>query len=119
MTQVPVIILGGFLGSGKTTLLRRLLQDPGGRQIAVIVNDFGELNVDAALVAEVSDDVVALTNGCLCCSARGDLGIAAKRLMAPNAPPRATQNNCAHCINGPPWHRIVSRGSFDPGFLSI
>lgn len=77
----PVTIVGGFLGSGKTTFLRRLLTAPQGRRLAVVVNDFGDLNIDAALISQVSDDTVELTNGCLCCSARGDLLIAAKRLM--------------------------------------
>lgn len=77
---IPVTIVGGFLGSGKTTFLRRLLAAPQGRRLAVVVNDFGDLNIDAALISEVSDDTIELTNGCLCCSARGDLLIAAKRL---------------------------------------
>lgn len=77
----PVIIVGGFLGAGKTTFLMRLLGAPQGRRLAVIVNDFGDLNIDAALVSRVTDDTIELTNGCLCCSARGDLLIAAKRLM--------------------------------------
>jgi G3E family GTPase len=78
---VPVTIVGGFLGAGKTTFLRRLLSTPQGRKLAVVVNDFGDLNIDAKLISEVSDDIVELTNGCLCCSARGDLLIAARRLM--------------------------------------
>lgn len=77
----PVIIVGGFLGSGKTTLLTRLLSHPQGRKLAVIVNDFGDLNIDGTLISRVSDDTIELTNGCLCCSARGDLLIAARRLM--------------------------------------
>lgn len=79
--STPVTIVGGFLGSGKTTFLRRLLSAPQGQRLAVIVNDFGDLNIDAALISQVSDDTVELTNGCLCCSARGDLLIAARRLM--------------------------------------
>lgn len=83
----PVTIVGGFLGSGKTTFLRRLLEAPEGRRLAVVVNDFGDLNIDAALISEVSDDTIELTNGCLCCSARGDLLIAAKRLMLADPQP--------------------------------
>lgn len=79
--KTPVTIVGGFLGAGKTTFLTRLLSAPEGRRLAVIVNDFGDLNIDAELISEVSDDTVLLTNGCLCCSARGDLLIAARRLM--------------------------------------
>lgn len=84
---IPVTIVGGFLGSGKTTFLRRLLVAPQCRRLAVIVNDFGDLSIDARLISQVSDDTVELTNGCLCCSARGDLLIAAKRLMLRNPEP--------------------------------
>lgn len=85
----PVTIVGGFLGSGKTTFLRRLLSAPQrqDQRLAVVVNDFGDLNIDATLISEVSDDTIELTNGCLCCSARGDLLIAAKRLMLRDPPP--------------------------------
>lgn len=84
---VPVTIVGGFLGAGKTTFLQRLLSTPQGRKLAVVVNDFGDLNIDARLISQVSDDIVELTNGCLCCSARGDLLIAARRLMLRNPAP--------------------------------
>lgn len=76
---IPVTVLTGYLGSGKTTLVNRLLADPQGMRIAVIVNDIGEVNIDAALIAQkghvsVADDsLVALTNGCICCSLRTDL----------------------------------------------
>lgn len=77
---MPVVLLAGALGAGKTTLLRRLLADPGGRRLAVVVNDFGPLAIDAALVADVAGDMIALANGCLCCSARDDLAAAALAL---------------------------------------
>lgn len=86
-TAIPVTVLTGYLGSGKTTLVNRLLADPQGMRIAVIVNDIGEVNIDAALIAgkghaSVADDsLVALTNGCICCSLRMDLVAQIVRLI--------------------------------------
>lgn len=65
---IPIILIGGYLGSGKTTYLNRLLSEANGRKIAVLVNDFGTINIDARLVESSVDDVVALQNGCICCS---------------------------------------------------
>ena len=55
---VPVTIVGGFLGAGKTTFLKRLLSTPQGRKLAVVVNDFGDLNIDVKLISEVREDIV-------------------------------------------------------------
>lgn len=72
--RVPVSVLTGFLGSGKTTLLNRLLGSPDLAGTAVIVNEFGEAGLDQDLLTAASpDDVVLLSNGCLCCAVRGDL----------------------------------------------
>ena len=73
MSAIPVTILTGFLGSGKTTLLNRILTGNHGLRVAVLVNDFGSVNVDAKLVVGVEDDVMSLANGCVCCQIRDDL----------------------------------------------
>ena len=68
LQRVPVTIVGGYLGAGKTTLINRLLEDDHSLRIAVLVNDFGEINVDADLIADHDGQTLALTNGCVCCS---------------------------------------------------
>ncbi len=70
---IPVHVLTGFLGSGKTTLLNRLLASPALGDSAVIVNEFGEVAVDHAMVTEAAEEMVLLKSGCVCCSVRGDL----------------------------------------------
>jgi G3E family GTPase len=70
---VPVSVLTGFLGSGKTTLLNRLLHHPDMGETAVVVNEFGEIGIDNALVERAEDDVILMSSGCLCCTVRGEL----------------------------------------------
>lgn len=79
--EIPITVISGPLGAGKTTLVNRLLNDPGKREIAVVVNDMGEVNVDAELVASETDDgVIDLSNGCICCRLQGDLVTEVTRL---------------------------------------
>lgn len=73
-SAIPVVIIAGFLGSGKTTLLNHVLLQSEGKKIAVIVNDFGEINIDAMLVAGKTDEQIELSNGCICCS-MGESGL--------------------------------------------
>ena len=76
---IPITLITGYLGSGKTTLINYLLKNAGGRKMAVIVNDIGEVNIDAELiqkggiVTQSDDNLIALQNGCICCSLKMDL----------------------------------------------
>ena len=78
---IPLTVLTGFLGAGKTTLLNRLLQDPALKDTAVIINEFGDVGLDHLLVEYVSDNVMLLQSGCLCCTMRGDLVDAMETLL--------------------------------------
>lgn len=77
--EIPILLLTGYLGSGKTTLVNRILANKRGIRFAVIVNDIGEVNIDADLiqkggvVAQKDDSLVALQNGCICCTLKADL----------------------------------------------
>ncbi|WP_300717070.1 GTP-binding protein [Hydrogenophaga sp.] len=74
MSLIPATILTGFLGSGKTTLLKRVLTEAHGQKIAVIENEFGEENIDnEILVADTTENIIQMSNGCICCSIRDDL----------------------------------------------
>ena len=70
---IPVSVITGFLGSGKTTLLNHLLAHTGMEETAVLINEFGEVGLDHLLVRQISEDIVLLNSGCLCCTVRGDL----------------------------------------------
>ena len=71
--RIPITLLSGFLGAGKTTIINHLLSDPNAGKIAVIVNEFGEIGIDGDLISRASEDMLELTNGCICCAAQGDL----------------------------------------------
>ncbi len=87
--SLPLTVIGGFLGAGKTTLLNRLLSGDHGLRIAVLVNDFGRINIDAALVRSRTEDTISLANGCACCTIAGDLTKTLLALAAREDPPEA------------------------------
>jgi G3E family GTPase len=72
-SKIPVTVLTGYLGAGKTTLLNRILSEPHGKKFAVIVNEFGEVGIDNDLVVGADEEVFEMSNGCICCTVRGDL----------------------------------------------
>jgi G3E family GTPase len=71
--RIPVTVLTGYLGAGKTTLLNRILSQQHGRRYAVIVNEFGEIGIDAELILNSDEELFEMNNGCICCTVRGDL----------------------------------------------
>src|SRR5690349_18306576 len=83
--RLPVIAVTGFLGSGKTTLIRALLGKPEGANTAVVVNEYGEIGIDNALLRSSTDVTVLLGNGCLCCNVRTDLQETLRTLFADRA----------------------------------
>jgi G3E family GTPase len=80
--RLPVTVVTGFLGSGKTTLVNHVLSNREGARVAVIVNEFGEIGIDGALVVAAEGDMVELANGCICCSLSGELADAVVGLLA-------------------------------------
>src|SRR6202048_5044069 len=83
--RIPVIVVTGFLGAGKTTLIRELLARPEGANTALVINEYGEVGIDHALLRASSDATVLLGNGCVCCAVRTDLQEALRGLFADRA----------------------------------
>ena len=80
--RIPVTVLTGHLGAGKTTLLNRILSGNHGRRYAVIVNEFGEIGIDADLIVSADEELFEMNNGCICCTVRGDLIRTLHQLLA-------------------------------------
>jgi len=91
--KIPATIVTGFLGSGKTTMIRHMLQNAGGRRIALIINEFGDLGVDGDILKGCGDetcsedDVMELSNGCICCTVAEDFVPTMEKLLARDNPP--------------------------------
>ncbi|APG48521.1 CobW family GTP-binding protein [Phaeobacter porticola] len=81
MNRIPVTIISGYLGAGKTTLINRLLSEDHGLRLTVLVNDFGRINIDEALLQDGSSETIALSNGCVCCTLGEDLTAALHRIL--------------------------------------
>jgi G3E family GTPase len=99
--SVPVTLLVGFLGSGKTTLANRILSEQHDQRIAVIVNEFGDVGIDGQLIVGVDDNIIELSNGCLCCTVQGDLADTLRQLLM-----RRRQ-----AVDAKPFERIVIEAS--------
>ena len=90
MSLIPATILTGFLGAGKTTLLKRILTEAHGQKIAVIENEFGEENIDSdILVSDTSEQIIQMSNGCICCTIREDLRVTLQDLAEKKTQRRA------------------------------
>jgi cobalamin biosynthesis protein CobW len=91
--RIPATIVTGFLGAGKTTLIRHLLQNPGGRKIALIVNEFGDVGFDGQVLADCGseacspDEIIELANGCICCTVADDFLPAMEKILGRDDPP--------------------------------
>ncbi len=102
---IQLTVIGGFLGAGKTTLLNALLRDAGDRRLAVLVNDFGAINIDAELVQSRDGEMVSMKNGCICCGVAGDF-IGELALLRDR--------------DDPPEHVVVeASGVADPGAIVV
>lgn len=88
MVRLPVTIIGGYLGAGKTTLVNHLLRNADGVRLAVLVNEFGELPIDADLIEAQDDNMISIAGGCVCCSYGNDLVMAMIELAKMSPPPQ-------------------------------
>ncbi len=116
LQRIPFTVIGGFLGAGKTTLLNRWLAEAATHaqapRIAVLVNDFGAIDVDAALVQQAGNDAIALRNGCICCSIGDDLSAALQTVLAATPPFDAVVVEASGVSD--PW-RIAQHALAEPG----
>lgn len=123
--KIPATIVTGFLGSGKTTLIRNLLANAGGRRIALIINEFGDLGVDGGILKGCGDaacrdeDIVELSNGCICCTVAEDFVPTLERLLArPDAPDHIVIETSGLALPQPlvrafNWPQIATRVTVD------
>ena len=122
VNKIPVLLLTGYLGSGKTTLLNRILTNTQGIRFAVIVNDIGEVNIDASLiqkggvVSQQDDSLVALQNGCICCSLKMDLIQQLHDLCAQKAFDYIVIEASGICEPAPIAQTLCSYAQMVPGF---
>ena len=109
--RIPFTVIGGFLGAGKTTLLQHWLRQAAGQRLAVLVNDFGAINLDAQQVAQAGAETIALGNGCVCCAIGDDLSLALLRVLDSQPPFDAVVVEASGVSD--PW-RIAQYALADP-----
>jgi len=129
-TKIPTTIITGFLGSGKTTLIRQLLQNPGWRRLAVIVNEFGDLGVDGEILRGcgvetcADEDIVELANGCICCTVADDfLPTMTKLIERPDPPEHILIETSGLALPKPllkafTWPQVRARATVD-GVITV
>lgn len=110
--RLPLTVIGGFLGAGKTSLLNHWLRASRDLRLAVLVNDFGAINIDADLIASSDGNTMALTNGCVCCQIGDDLSAALIQVLESEQPFDAVVVEASGVSD--PW-RIAQIGKADPG----
>ena len=81
MGKIPVTVIGGYLGSGKTTLINKVISQDHGLKLALLINDFGDINIDASLIESQDGDVLSLSNGCVCCTLSDDFSLAMEQII--------------------------------------
>jgi cobalamin biosynthesis protein CobW len=128
--KIPATVITGFLGAGKTTLVRHLLENAGGRRIALIVNEFGDLGIDAALIEGCGiascpdEDIIELANGCICCTVADEFLPTMEALLArPNPPDHIVIETSGLALPKPlvkafQWPDIRSRVTVD-GVITV
>lgn len=82
MGKIPVTVIGGYLGSGKTTLINKVISEDHGLKLALLINDFGDVNIDSSLIESQDGDVLSLSNGCVCCTLSDDFSQAMEQIQS-------------------------------------
>lgn len=115
MARIPFVVVGGFLGAGKTTLLNHWLREAQGQRLAVLVNDFGAIDVDGALLQTGNGhQTLSLANGCVCCTIGDDLGAALTQVLAAEPPFDAIGVETSGVAD--PW-RVAQYGLAEPAVV--
>ena len=114
-SSVPLTIVGGFLGAGKTSLMNHLINHASRKRIAVLVNDFGEISIDAGRIVSVEGETTSLANGCVCCTIRDDLVTEVRRLFDKQRPPE----HIVIEISGVSNPAAVAEVLFDPALQGL
>lgn len=111
--RIPITVLSGYLGAGKTTLINHALAQPHGLRLAVLVNDFGPVNIDASLIRSQDEATIALSNGCVCCTIGDDLGDALTAIANWPEPPEHVLLEASGVAEP---SRIARTAGYWPGF---